>query len=381
MEKIWYYAVCGERRGPVTLEELRAQVASGAVGRDGLVWQPAFGGEWRPAGQVRELFEEGEPPALAVPLTGVAGMRPSCLAATAQAWNRMVALLFRPFDMSRWFSIGFCAWLSWLGAGGNTNGRFGNRPQTAGQAKEMLDHALDAVFVNPWETGWAFGAVCGVALVLFFSLLFCMIRSRGDFMFLHRWYQPGADIGESWRGTKAAGDALFRWRVGFFAVGAALYGALGWATVNHVVKPYLAAGHVWSADLLLSAAWSIVALVMLVLTVETVAQVARDFVVPVMYWRGVSAGQAWRVVFALCNQRPFAVTAFYLLGFFYVLATVLVVIGCVVLTCCVGFILLVLPYIGSVVLLPATLFFRGYSVCFISQWRPDLVPGAEGRHD
>jgi hypothetical protein len=44
------------------------------------------------------------------------------------------------------------------------------------------------------------------------------------------------------------------------------------------------------------------------------------------------------------------------------------------LTCCIGFVPLFLPYVGSVALLPVTFFFRGYAVCFLSRWRPDLVP-------
>ena len=43
-------------------------------------------------------------------------------------------------------------------------------------------------------------------------------------------------------------------------------------------------------------------------------------------------------------------------------------------TCCVGLLPLLVPYVGSVTLLPPLLFFRGYPVCFLGQWRPDLVP-------
>lgn len=54
----------------------------------------------------------------------------------------------------------------------------------------------------------------------------------------------------------------------------------------------------------------------------------------------------------------------------------LVILAAGLLTCCVGFIPLLLPFLNAVVLLPYTYFFRGYAVCFLSQWRPDLVPAS-----
>ena len=43
--------------------------------------------------------------------------------------------------------------------------------------------------------------------------------------------------------------------------------------------------------------------------------------------------------------------------------------GC--LTCCCGFILISLPYIGSVCLLPVSFTLRAFSLEFLAQWGPD----------
>ena len=46
----------------------------------------------------------------------------------SQAIDRRKRLLFRPFDLGKWFTIGFCAWLAQLGeAGFNMNYRMGSR--------------------------------------------------------------------------------------------------------------------------------------------------------------------------------------------------------------------------------------------------------------
>jgi hypothetical protein len=90
----------------------------------------------------------------------------------------------------------------------------------------------------------------------------------------------------------------------------------------------------------------------------------------------VTAARAWLAVFALCNQHPLAVLGYLLVGLLCSLTAVLAVVAFGLLTCCIGFIPLALPYFGAVALLPVYLFFRGYAVCFLSQWRPELVPAA-----
>src|SRR5438034_6803059 len=41
-----------------------------------------------------------------------------------EAFELMKKILFRPFDLKKWFVIGFAAWLSNLGSGGGYNSRF-----------------------------------------------------------------------------------------------------------------------------------------------------------------------------------------------------------------------------------------------------------------
>jgi hypothetical protein len=60
---------------------------------------------------------------------------------------------------------------------------------------------------------------------------------------------------------------------------------------------------------------------------------------------------------------------------------VIVIFGLV--TCCIGFILLAIPYINVVILLPVPVWFRGFSVEFLEQFGedykffPDEVAGTE----
>lgn len=53
----WYYAVGGEECGPVSLAELKAQVAAGQIQFDDLVWTAGLG-KWIPASSAPGLFPE-----------------------------------------------------------------------------------------------------------------------------------------------------------------------------------------------------------------------------------------------------------------------------------------------------------------------------------
>jgi len=379
MERKWYYAVDGVRHGPVTFEELRALVVGGTLKALDLVWQPDFGPEWRNVGQVRALFEapaQEAPPLEAherkVPLLGVTGARPSCLAAASQAYARVVEVLFRPFDVSRWFSMGFCAWLAYIGTqSGNFNGVGEGNP---GDLKAQLDTLLDKLANASAHPGVVASIVLLLVLGLLFGLWLCSLRSRGDFMFLHRWYRPDAPIRQCWLSSRAAAHELFVWRVYFFFIALLLFALDGVVAYVRIVRPYLDADKAWSDALLRPTVACVTVAVLLSIGVRLVAHLAKAFVVPVMYWHGVTAPRAWLVVFALCNQYPFAVLSYLACGVVFLVMAVMGGLAFVLCTCCIGIIPLALPYLSGVLLLPVYLFFRGYAVCFLSQWRAELVP-------
>ena len=58
-------------------------------------------------------------------------------------------LLFQPFDLSRWFVIGFGAWLATLGEGGfNFNFNLPGRQQQHGDLRKVFEHAREYVMAN-----------------------------------------------------------------------------------------------------------------------------------------------------------------------------------------------------------------------------------------
>jgi Na+/melibiose symporter-like transporter len=90
-----------------------------------------------------------------------------------------------------------------------------------------------------------------------------------------------------------------------------------------------------------------------------------------MYKHQVRVLQAWRMFIPILASH---LVYFLVYGLFLLLLAIgvgiaIVFAGC--LTCCVGFLLLALPYIGSVILLPIGFIYRDFSLEFLAQWGPE----------
>ena len=135
------------------------------------------------------------------------------------AIERVRTILFRPFNLGKWFVIGFCAWLAQLGAGkGSGNGGGGRRGHGPAGPDDVRDE-LRRFFEQTWNyvqanLDWlvpvavfAFFAIVGVILLLKW------LNSRGQFMFLHCVAQNTAEVRRPWNEFRAHADSLFAFRV------------------------------------------------------------------------------------------------------------------------------------------------------------------------
>jgi len=102
-----------------------------------------------------------------------------------------------------------------------------------------------------------------------------------------------------------------------------------------------------------------------------------SFVVPVMYKDGIGAVEAWRR-FVPTIERHFG--AFVLYGLFVLALVVMVGAGVIavgLMTCCIGLLLVALPYFGTVILLPLIVTYRAFSLEFLAQLGPGFAILAE----
>ena len=117
----------------------------------------------------------------------------------------------------------------------------------------------------------------------------------------------------------------------------------------------------------------IIQFMVLVILMAYISLFLNDFVVPIMYKYKITTSKAWFKFLPVLSRH---LGQFILYGLFIFVLMILVVV-CVILfglfTCCIGFLLLIIPYIGSVVLLPVSYTFRAFSVEFLEQFGEDFT--------
>jgi len=88
------------------------------------------------------------------------------------AITRVKLILFRPFNLEKWFLIGFCAWLALLGQGGGPSAGFRWNVHSAEQVKHEIARYLPIIIV-----AGAILLTVGVAV----KIVFLWLSSRGRF--------------------------------------------------------------------------------------------------------------------------------------------------------------------------------------------------------
>ncbi|HNW58132.1 MAG TPA: hypothetical protein PKI62_00480 [bacterium] len=282
-----------------------------------------------------------------------------------RAYNRMKSALFQPFDLHKWMVVGFTAFLADLLDGGGGGGN-GFKKQSAGDWGAILSgpyEALDWLKAKPeWMLLILFGGLAVLALVLI-----CLwLSSRGKFMFLDNVVQDRALVSRPWHQYRDLAHSLFRWRVAFLAAILLLAGGTLYHIWRIAYARWTESGDLWALlpSLLVWGAFFAV----VVLALGYIKLLLDHFIVPLMYKHTLTCTQAWERFLPLHWRHlgSFVLYALFILAIIIALG-VLVILGGLF-TCCIGFILLIIPYISSVVLLPFSYWIRTFSLEFLAQF-------------
>jgi hypothetical protein len=293
----------------------------------------------------------------------------------SRAVRRTKLALFTPFDLHKWFVVGFNAFLAGLADWSHGSG--GSRGRGRLGFGEFLDFPRRAWAWLTSHPGWflAFAVIAAFAITL--GVVILWLSSRGTFMFLDNVVRDKAEVAAPWRRYARAGDSLFLWRlvfsliafvlfaafgVAFFVTGAAIYGQTRFSPIPILWIVTMAA-----------------VFLLLIVAVGYVSLFLKDFVAPLMYKNEVPATRGWTLFLALFGRHPLHFIAYGLVVFALLIAFVFVVIVAGLVTCCIGWFLLVIPYIGTVVTLPFWYALRAFSLEFLAQFGPDytLSPPAD----
>jgi hypothetical protein len=299
----------------------------------------------------------------------------------ALEWARVVC--FRPFALAKWLVLGFCAFLASLGQGGggcSPQVRMPWRPWSGAPPQlpnAQIQQGLD------WAGAHAallVGLVLvGFALMVVLSALLLWLSSRGKFMLLDGVVHDRGQVVEPWKRLRPFGNSLF-----VFEFCVAMVAMVLMLTV------LLAGGLIALSDIrarqfgggaVLALIVVVVCAIPLSIGFALLRSALNDFVVPIMYRRGLRAPDAVRVfAVELLRGRVGPFIVFYLLKIAVAIGAGIAVGVATCLMCCIP----VIPYVGSVIFLPVAVFFRSYSLYFLGQfgeeWRllpnPHLPRGA-----
>ncbi|MEN6384628.1 MAG: hypothetical protein ABFD79_05470 [Phycisphaerales bacterium] len=290
----------------------------------------------------------------------------SVTAPVSEAIERTKLLLFKPFNLEKWFVIGFCAWLATLfNQGFNFSGNF-NFAEHDQNCSEEIGKVFEYVKENFILVGAIAAAV--IVIILAITLVLLWLNSRGHFMFLDCLAKKKAQVIEPWKNFKDQANSLFWFRL--------VFGFIGFIVVAILSVPIVLVSLAYHSNGLALATLIVVAVLMGLFITATllffgiVKILTIDFVVPIMYLRKIRTIAAWKIYLTILGPA-FWKTILYLL--FKLLISIVVgtlkiivfLVGCC--TCCL-WILLCIPYLGTVIYLPLISFMRFYPICFLRQF-------------
>jgi len=299
------------------------------------------------------------------------------------ALERVKQMLFRPFDLGKWITIGFCAWLAMLGeSGGGFGGNYGGNSganhggSSSGNAGESFRHGFEQARHYTLENlYWIVPVVVVVVVVLLaFWLLILWLSSRGKFMFLHCVALDRAEVSEPWTKFSSEANSLLIFRIVLGLLGlltmapCLIFIAVAIIRMVLLGEPNVAA--------IVMAAGLLLLLIVLAIGFALIHKFTVDFVVPVMYLRGGTCLAAWREFAALLAAHPGTFILYLLFQIVLGIAIGAIVLMAVLITCCILGCVMALPFIGTVVLLPVLVFKRAYSLYYLAQFGPnyDVFP-------
>lgn len=290
------------------------------------------------------------------------------------AWERMLVILFRPFDLGKWFTIGFSAFLAGFLQGGNGfNSSFNTNDFTKPSGSQTSNYSLPDFnsSITQAFSGLQLGMIIAIGVVVFvfvmaFIVALYWLGARGQFLLLDNIVRNRGAIAWPWKYYARQSNSLFIFYLIFFAL--SLVVILPFVIVGVVMCIPLFQHHRWPEGGEI-AGFVVLGLSYLVLciVIGSILFIFRELGVPLMFRHGWMAKAAFLESMNLFKQHFWSVVLFILLRFALAIAMAIISVILCCFTCCIG----ALPYIGTVLLLPAIIFLRCFTLDCLAQFGPE----------
>ena len=281
------------------------------------------------------------------------------LAPFSAAVDLTKAILFQPFDVMKWLTIGFAAFLAGLADAMRINPGFQvpdfkGRWQTRNEQLEAAGSQLD---------GWIVVPVIAVLVLvgLAVMVLLMWLGARGRFMFIDCIVHNRGAIEAPWREYRREGNRLFLWSLAVAGISLVVLAVCALP----LLLPYLTGGEFGEFGLAMTIYLAVV--VALFVVAGVALSLVTWFMAAVMYRQRCGAGTAFLTVVRLIasDAGPFIL---------YVLLALVTLVGAGLITCvaaCLTCCMAALPYVGTVILLPVHVFYYAFGLLFLRQFGPD----------
>ena len=178
--------------------------------------------------------------------------------AVSAAWKRMIQVLFRPFDLTKWITWGFCIWV--ISCSSGKSGGSGNFPtgktHSSGTVHsggadsfwpklDQLLNGTDGSFFDRmcrtfhWEPATVTLVLSLIAVLVLFGIAIAVVllwlRGRFEFMWLHNTVRNCAEIKAPWREYRREGNSFFK---GWFLISLTLVLASLFLAVLSLIPVY-----------------------------------------------------------------------------------------------------------------------------------------------
>jgi hypothetical protein len=344
--------------------------------------------------------------------------------AITPAWQRMKQMLFGPFNFERWIALGLLCFLqtcAGMGAQSSCNGGAFNIPSnlsglgnhTGGDKDDQSRFSPPGRFTEPVmyaslasdlpfedpdtllerlgeKNGpgeelaevehWVkknvslvvgLGAVL-IVLVLGLTILFQWLGARAAFAYIENLVTGRAEVEGPWKRHAALADSYWRWRLGYIVIVWVVMLALLVPMAVLVYRGLQAPGHdAWIRLFYSGPLWLLMGVLVLAgLTSALIDLGMFDVALPIQYLRRTSAGPAMAEAWQLIRGRIGAFLLYLVLKVLLALAIAIATVVFGFLTCCCGFLLMLVPVIGQAVLQPIWILHRSITLYFLQQFGP-----------
>ncbi len=303
----------------------------------------------------------------------------------SRAFARMKRILFRPFHLETWLVIGFAAFLAGIfsGSGSGSSWRWNGRGKSATHEIEHgVERVRDVIATlndHPIILVMIVAGLCVVGLLL---LVLAWVSARSEFVFLDNVSTGRAAFLDPWRRFGKLGRSLFLWRAVFSFAWLPPLAIILLPFVGVIATALKGGSFEWPQ--FASLVFGFVLGGVLSLVLMWICMLMDDFVVPLMYRHDENATQAWSRFLGLLGRHPgeFLAYTVFLAVLYIAVGVGIVVVGLG--TCCITFVLMIVPYVGSVVTLPIHVTARALGPEVLAQFGPEwttLAPLATEEED